>query len=72
MNQAELMDRRQALLRTGRAMLGAIVLGGLSGCDGDGAPTGGTEGSAETPKRGGTLRLGALGKRSAIERDPTG
>ena len=66
------MDRRQALLRTGRAMLGAIVLGGLAGCDGDAAPTGGTEGSAGTPKRGGTLRLGALGKRSAIERDPHG
>jgi len=59
------LTRRQALLG-----LGTIAGAGLlSACGG--SPGGATESAVDGPaRRGGTLRVGALGKRSAIERDP--
>ncbi|MEV5238589.1 ABC transporter substrate-binding protein [Streptomyces cinnamoneus] len=57
--------RRQALL-TG-AGLGATTL--LSACNSGGTAPSGT---GNKPRRGGTLRVGALGRASAITRDPHG
>jgi peptide/nickel transport system substrate-binding protein len=60
------VTRRQAL-----AGAGAVAAAGLlSACGG--ASTGDTqpESPDDRPRRGGTLRVGALGRRSAIERDP--
>ncbi|MEU1312485.1 ABC transporter substrate-binding protein [Streptomyces cinnamoneus] len=57
--------RRQALL-TG-AGIGAATL--LSACDSGGTASSDTE---NKPRRGGTLRVGALGRASAVTRDPHG
>jgi peptide/nickel transport system substrate-binding protein len=60
------LTRRQALVGLG-SVAGAGLLGACGGgSSSDPKPTA-VEG---TPGRGGTLRVGALGKRSAIERDP--
>ncbi len=61
-----MVTRRQALAGMG-TVAGAGLLaacGGASNSDTEREPDGGL------PRRGGTLRVGALGKRSAVERDP--
>jgi peptide/nickel transport system substrate-binding protein len=61
------LTRRQALLGMG-TIAGA---GLLSACGGRGSDLAANAQPADGPlRRGGTLRVGALGKRSAIERDP--
>lgn len=61
------MNRRQ-LLGAGGALAAAAVLAACSGND-----TGSrTAGAGSRPKKGGTLRIGALGRASAITRDPHG
>ncbi|MBZ4320451.1 ABC transporter substrate-binding protein [Streptomyces huiliensis] len=63
------LNRRQ-LLCTGGG-IGAAAL--LTACGaGDTPSPGAAEGSPARPKRGGTLRVGALGRASAITRDPHG
>jgi peptide/nickel transport system substrate-binding protein len=60
------LTRRQAL-----AWAGAIAGGGLlSACGGDARPLAGPAPADGPTRRGGTLRVGVLGKRSATERDP--
>ncbi|MFE6778765.1 ABC transporter substrate-binding protein [Streptomyces sp. NPDC057702] len=60
---------RRRLLWAGGA-LGTTTLLGACGGNGGGAPTGPHDG--EKPRRGGTLRVGALGRTAAITRDPHG
>jgi peptide/nickel transport system substrate-binding protein len=72
MTNAHEIDRRQLLAGAATLALGAAGLGYLAGCGGEKtAPVSGP-GAAGPPKPGGTLRVGALGTRSAIERDPHG
>ncbi|KRD02305.1 MULTISPECIES: ABC transporter substrate-binding protein [unclassified Streptomyces] len=63
------LNRRQLLWAGGA--VGAIAL--LAACGGgdDAEPTGSATGSAK-PRKGGTLRVGALGRAAAITRDPHG
>ena len=66
MSPDQLVTRRQALAGMG-TIAGAgllVACGSTSSSDTERAPDGGL------PRRGGTLRVGALGKRSAVERDP--
>jgi peptide/nickel transport system substrate-binding protein len=60
------LTRRQALARAG-VLAGA---GLLSACGRDSGAVAGSEPANGPTRRGGTLRVGALGKRSATERDP--
>lgn len=60
--------RRQALLAGGS--IGAAAL--LSACGGGNTASSPADSTAGTPRKGGTLRVGALGRASAITRDPHG
>jgi peptide/nickel transport system substrate-binding protein len=60
------LTRRQALVGIG-TIAGARL---IAACGGGSAPERAAEPAEGRPRRGGTLRVGALGKRSAIERDP--
>ncbi|MFF0445428.1 ABC transporter substrate-binding protein [Streptomyces sp. NPDC004609] len=62
------VNRRQ-LLRAGGA-IGMTAL--LAACSGDGDTATGPAGAGGEPRKGGTLRVGALGRASAITRDPHG
>ncbi|MDX3846029.1 ABC transporter substrate-binding protein [Streptomyces europaeiscabiei] len=63
------LTRRQLLWAGGA--IGAGVM--LTACGGDDeAPTGSATGDPATPRKGGTLRVGALGRAGAITRDPHG
>ncbi|MDX3584924.1 ABC transporter substrate-binding protein [Streptomyces europaeiscabiei] len=63
------LTRRQLLWAGGA--IGAGVM--LTACGGDDeAPTGSATGDSATPRKGGTLRVGALGRAGAITRDPHG
>ncbi|MGW8554900.1 ABC transporter substrate-binding protein [Streptomyces tubercidicus] len=61
------LNRRQLLWAGGG--IGAAVL--LAACEGGTAPHASSD-SAAKPRRGGTLRVGALGRANAITRDPHG
>ncbi len=64
------LSRREAL----RLAVAGVAAGSglwLTGCDRDGA-TSGTSTGGGAPRKGGTLRVGALGKTTAIARDPHG
>ncbi|MFF9810727.1 ABC transporter substrate-binding protein [Streptomyces coeruleorubidus] len=61
------LNRRQLLWAGGG--IGAAAL--LAACGADASP-GTSKNSAAKPKRGGTLRVGALGRANAITRDPHG
>ncbi|WP_086746468.1 ABC transporter substrate-binding protein [Streptomyces scabiei] len=63
------LTRRQLLWAGGA--IGASVM--LTACGGDDeAPTGSATGDSATARKGGTLRVGALGRAGAITRDPHG
>ncbi|MDX3635228.1 ABC transporter substrate-binding protein [Streptomyces europaeiscabiei] len=63
------LTRRQLLWAGGA--IGAGVM--LTACGGDDeAPTGSATGDSATARKGGTLRVGALGRAGAITRDPHG
>ncbi|MER6011075.1 ABC transporter substrate-binding protein [Streptomyces bluensis] len=64
------LTRRQLIWAGGA--LGAAAL--LTACSGgsDADPAGSASGGTATPRRGGTLRVGALGRAAAIIRDPHG
>ncbi|MFE0178404.1 ABC transporter substrate-binding protein [Streptomyces sp. NPDC059002] len=62
------ITRRQVLWASGA--LGAATL--LAACSGDGDSSSGAAGGAGKPRKGGTLRVGALGRASAVTRDPHG
>ncbi|MGW0537288.1 ABC transporter substrate-binding protein [Streptomyces sp. NPDC003032] len=63
------ITRRQVLWTAGA--LGTATL--LTACSGDGDTSSSSEaGSGGKPRKGGTLRVGALGRASAITRDPHG
>ncbi|WP_060902611.1 ABC transporter substrate-binding protein [Streptomyces europaeiscabiei] len=63
------LTRRQLLWAGGA--IGAGVM--LTACGGDDeAPTGAATGDPATPRKGGTLRVGALGRAGAITGDPHG
>ncbi|MEV0375218.1 ABC transporter substrate-binding protein [Streptomyces sp. NPDC050636] len=62
------MNRRQVLWAGGA--IGAAAL--LAACSGSGDTSAKPGAAGAEPKRGGTLRVGALGKASAITRDPHG
>ncbi|MFJ3778258.1 ABC transporter substrate-binding protein [Streptomyces sp. NPDC090075] len=62
---------RRQLLWAGGA-LGATALLAACGDGGDARSTGATGGASAKPRKGGTLRVGALGRVSAITRDPHG
>ncbi|MFE7976567.1 ABC transporter substrate-binding protein [Streptomyces shenzhenensis] len=64
------LTRRQLLVAGGA--LGATALLAACGGGGDAESTEGAGGAAEKPRTGGTLRVGALGRASAITRDPHG
>jgi len=72
MTDAYEIDRRRLLAGAGTFALGAVGFGFLAGCGGEKEASVSGSGAAGPPKPGGTLRVGALGKRSAIERDPHG
>jgi peptide/nickel transport system substrate-binding protein len=61
-----MVTRRQALVGMG-TVAGAGLLAACGGASNSATERSPDEGA---PRRGGTLRVGALGKRSAIERDP--
>lgn len=61
------LNRRQMLWAGGG--IGAAVV--LAACSGGTNPSGSSDSDAK-PKRGGTLRVGALGRANAITRDPHG
>ncbi|NKI41920.1 ABC transporter substrate-binding protein [Streptomyces physcomitrii] len=61
---------RRQLLWAGTGIGAAGLLAACSGGDDDGA--GASDGQAEKPRPGGTLRVGALGHTSAVTRDPHG
>ncbi|MBG0851837.1 ABC transporter substrate-binding protein [Streptomyces spinoverrucosus] len=63
------LTRRQ-LLWAGGAISAATLLTGCGGSDDDTA--GSAPGATAKPRRGGTLRVGALGRAGAITRDPHG
>ncbi|QIJ65256.1 ABC transporter substrate-binding protein [Streptomyces sp. JB150] len=63
------LTRRQ-LLCTGGALTATALLGGCG--DGSDDDTAGSPGAGTKPRRGGTLRVGALGRAGAITRDPHG
>ncbi|MFF0061308.1 ABC transporter substrate-binding protein [Streptomyces sp. NPDC005279] len=61
-------NRRQVLWAGGA--IGAAAL--LAACSGDGDTSAKANAAGTKPKKGGTLRVGALGRASAITRDPHG
>lgn len=60
------MNRRQVLWAGGA--MGAAAL--LAACSGSGDTSSRSGGAGGRPRRGGTLRVGALGRASAVTRDP--
>ncbi|WP_218923785.1 ABC transporter substrate-binding protein [Streptomyces sp. rh34] len=62
------MNRRQLLWAGGA--IGTAAL--LTACSGDGDTSAKSAAAGTKPKKGGTLRVGALGRASAITRDPHG
>ncbi|MEU9335658.1 ABC transporter substrate-binding protein [Streptomyces sp. NPDC048290] len=65
------LSRRQLLWASG-ALGATAVLAACSGGDGGGGQAGATGGASGKPRKGGTLRVGALGRAGAITRDPHG
>ncbi|MFD0308670.1 ABC transporter substrate-binding protein [Streptomyces sp. NPDC127119] len=63
------LSRRQ-LLWAGAALTTASALTACGG--GDAEPNGSADGTSAKPRKGGTLRVGALGRASALTRDPHG
>ncbi|MDQ0956503.1 peptide/nickel transport system substrate-binding protein [Streptomyces sp. B4I13] len=63
------LTRRQ-LMWTGGAFAATTLLAACGGTDAE--PAGSASGGTATPRRGGTLRVGALGRAAAITRDPHG
>ncbi|MFE1883521.1 ABC transporter substrate-binding protein [Streptomyces diastatochromogenes] len=64
------LTRRQ-LLGIGGALSAAALLAACGGGSGD-EPAGSASGGSAKPRKGGTLRVGALGRAGAITRDPHG
>ncbi|WP_097256820.1 ABC transporter substrate-binding protein [Streptomyces sp. Ag109_G2-15] len=64
------LTRRQ-LLGVGGALSAAALLAACGGGSGD-EPAGSASGGSAKPRKGGTLRVGALGRAGAITRDPHG
>ncbi|MFE7031312.1 ABC transporter substrate-binding protein [Streptomyces sp. NPDC057621] len=64
------LTRRQ-LLWAGAALTTATVLTAC-GSGGDAEPNGSADDTSAKPRKGGTLRVGALGRASAVTRDPHG
>jgi peptide/nickel transport system substrate-binding protein len=62
------LTRRQLLWAGGAIGAGAM----LTACGGDEKPTASATGDSAKPRKGGTLRVGALGRAGAITRDPHG
>ncbi|MCX4670741.1 ABC transporter substrate-binding protein [Streptomyces sp. NBC_01381] len=62
------ISRRQVLWAGGALSTAAL----LTGCSGDGESSSDAAGAGGKPRKGGTLRVGALGRASAITRDPHG
>ncbi|MFD5101202.1 ABC transporter substrate-binding protein [Streptomyces albidochromogenes] len=62
------MNRRQVLLAGGATVTTAL----LAACSGTGGTSTDPAGADAKPRKGGTLRVGALGRAGAITRDPHG
>ncbi|MEV0117590.1 ABC transporter substrate-binding protein [Streptomyces sp. NPDC050844] len=62
------ISRRQVLWAGGALSTAAL----LTGCSGDGDSSSDAANAGGKPRKGGTLRVGALGRASAITRDPHG
>lgn len=62
------ISRRQVLWASGALSTAAL----LTGCSGDGESSSDAANAGGKPRKGGTLRVGALGRASAITRDPHG